>query len=310
MNNKCIDKSLSQLKKTSTAPEIYRNKFNFIRNRYNDYTFIFTDGSKVTESITFCVTTENTTLKVGRLPNYSSIYTAEIIAILEALLLVKDKTEKYIVCTDSLAAVNSIENINNNNTYSKQIKKILINYFPKIILLWVPGHVNITGNEFADQIAKEAHMSPLLTTINNNYIDIIKYIKNCLSKDFHAIFNKTSPWYQRSNSNRNSITRTIVSTQSELKKLDLVKFLRIRLGHTRLTHKYLLDSTYSKLCSFCNYSTSASVEHILLNCQKFVYIRNIVFKNNNPLNLLSEPSNDNINTIIKFLKLSKLYYEI
>ena len=45
---------------------------------------------------------------------------------------------------------------------------------------------------------------------------------------------------------------------------DDVVFSRLGLGHTRLTHSYLLNREPPPLCTFCN--VQLTVEHILIDC--------------------------------------------
>ena len=46
---------------------------------------------------------------------------------------------------------------------------------------------------------------------------------------------------------------------------------RLRIGHTRLTHGFLLEGGIAPVCDQCN--SSLTVDHILVHCQKFTVAR-------------------------------------
>lgn len=116
-----IDTSLNDLSKTNTPPEIFKAQFFELTqsSKFNHYTLIFTDGSKCDSSTAFSVTTANDIIKQAQLPDYSSVFAAEIIAIHESLFIHKDRPRKYAICTDSLSAIQAIKTINNNGVYAQ-----------------------------------------------------------------------------------------------------------------------------------------------------------------------------------------------
>lgn len=122
--------------------------------------------------IAYSITKENNVLEIANLPHYSSVFSAEIIAIYKAVTTVKYQPGKYVICSDSLSSLQAIQNLNNNDYYPFLIRSILTTHYPKVILIWVPSHVNIRGNEVADSAAKFAVQAPLHTTCNYNILDI------------------------------------------------------------------------------------------------------------------------------------------
>ena len=100
-----------------------------------------------------------------RLPNESSIYSAEVIAIDQAMnIIANHKSSKFII-KSALQALQSKDSstplitrlLDKMNTLSKN---------NSIILTWIPSHIAIQGNERADRAAKEA----LQTHISNTKI--------------------------------------------------------------------------------------------------------------------------------------------
>ena len=53
------------------------------------------------------------------------------------------------------------------------------------------------------------------------------------------------------------------------------KITRCRIGHTRLTHSYLLTNEQPPFCISCN--EPFTVKHFLITCTEFNYIRNRYF---------------------------------
>lgn len=85
----------------------------------------------------------------------------------------KNKNQKYIILSDSLSSLISIKNTFNPSGIAIQIQNRLEEAKKKnniIILVWIPGHIGIEGNERADKQAKFANHSN-----NTQYINITQY---------------------------------------------------------------------------------------------------------------------------------------
>uniref|UniRef100_W8C2B6 RNA-directed DNA polymerase from mobile element jockey n=1 Tax=Ceratitis capitata TaxID=7213 RepID=W8C2B6_CERCA len=306
-----IDTSLNSNTKNVTNQSIYQQEFLKIKSLNKNCTFIYTDGSQSNTLSTYSITTENTVLKSGILPFYSSVLSAETIAILEAIQIIKTKRGKFIICSDSLSALKSISNPNNSEIYPSAIRSLLIKHIPKIRLLWVPGHSNITGNELADKTAKEAARLPLIFTQNFNIKDINSFLKHQLQNEHENLIPKSSNWYQQIY-NKKHITDNYLKfiPQNSLTRLDQTKIIRLRLGHTKITKLYTIDRNYSSLCPTCQNHSPTTIEHILDSCQASSNLRRQIFHYNKPSQLLSNPNLDNMSKIVKFLKISNLYHHI
>ena len=147
-----------------------------LMERLSDHMFIFTDGSKLNNFVAFSITTENSVLRIAKLDEYSSNFSAEIIAIYEACVLVRGLSSRFAICTDSLSALRSVLNVSNTGFYPTSIRTIWIEKFPNLQLIWVPSHCGITGNELADHSAKNAIIQVLFYTDNLNWIDLARQI--------------------------------------------------------------------------------------------------------------------------------------
>jgi len=61
------------------------------------------------------------------------------------------------------------------------------------------------------------------------------------------------------------------SSLSSLSRQDAVVFRRLRIGHTRLTHSYLLNQQDQSECSHCD--CALTVAHVLLKCNHYNVVR-------------------------------------
>ena len=159
---------LANNKKTVTSPDIFKSALNEIKAEFHDHKPIYTDGSKDNDRVGCSVVSTIHTSKL-RLPNNSSIFSAEVKAIDLALKFIDTvDNNKFIIFSDSLSALQSLRNKNIKNPL---IAKVLQKHsdlvtMKSIVFCWIPGHVGIPGNELADQAAKQA----LLLNISNTKV--------------------------------------------------------------------------------------------------------------------------------------------
>ena len=86
-------------------------KFKEIAENFSEYEQIFTDGSKQGERVGAAALFLNGAQKSIRLPDKSSIYSAELRALLLALELIEGSVKKqFIIFSDSLSAMQALKN--------------------------------------------------------------------------------------------------------------------------------------------------------------------------------------------------------
>ena len=125
----------------------------------------YTDGSR-TESGSgagFIITTDNnnTTIKEAhfKLPDYCTVFQAELTEIKEACIYLEPHKDKNIIIwTESLSSIQALASITSrsisvNNCYNA-LQDIATHN--NVTLRWVPAHTGIWGNEKADILAKAA----------------------------------------------------------------------------------------------------------------------------------------------------------
>lgn len=310
-NNSTIITSLNNLSKSTTNPILYQSEFREIKNTLNDHTFIFTDGSKSDLTITYSIIMSDKILKNSTLPKYTTIFSAEIIAIHNALLAIKTSKKKIAICTDSLSSLEAISNPHNNEYYPNQIRQIIIERQPNIKLIWVPGHSGIHGNELADRTAKAALTAPLITTPNLSSGDIQKYIKSVFKCKKEEYWYKTNTWYRGVNPqkyNTNNIFK--LADHKTIRRKDQIVLTRLRLGHTNISHSHIFDKSQPKTCSFCGQSP-LSLDHLFFHCNSINILKNTILNKNDFFQLITANiSYTNISLLLKFLKTTNLYNAI
>lgn len=306
-----IDTSLNDMRKHSTNPEIYRQRFIELQNRFVDHKFIYTDGSRSDKGVGYSIVSVDSTLMLSILPEYSTNFSAEIIAIYESVKKIRHTRGKFAICTDSLSALDSIKNLNNDQMYPNMIRQIIIERQPHIRLIWIPGHCGITGNEIADESAKAAISAPMITTMNLAQNDIKNFIKSKFAERKQENFTLTNRWYKNSNTNKLNAVKIFRNIDQNIcPRGDQIKITRLRLGHTRISHAHLINSNLSSQCPFCGLSPN-TIGHLFSNCPHINQYRNSILRDANLFELINvNMTNENIKTIIEFLKKSNLYNSI
>ena len=174
---------LHKNKKSEIDYHIFKTEFLEIKSAYKHYMSIYTDGSKQDEKVACAVVSPSFTDSI-RLPDNSSIFTAEAKAIDIALYHIRDQPEKqFIIYSDSLSVLRSLKNLDHRNLLIQQIlrKFNYLSSFKEIVFCWLPSHTNIRGNELADLEAKSA-LSLSITNLKIPHSDfksnIHQYVMN------------------------------------------------------------------------------------------------------------------------------------
>ncbi|GBN61190.1 hypothetical protein AVEN_227917-1 [Araneus ventricosus] len=120
------------------------------------------------------------------------------------------------------------------------------------------GFFYLSGNELADNLARSATNS-FNSPVPVN--DVKKYVKSILHSKWQA------QWDLKNTNKLQSIKRLIDCWPSlPIRKLDTV-LTRLRIGHTRFTHRHLLLGEPAPLCTACQ--CQMTVLHILIECPRF-----------------------------------------
>lgn len=306
----CIKKSsfimeMTNYNKSNTSNSMYQSLFYDITAelRSNDWNIVFTDGSKVQESTSFASTYENGSLiSIGLLDNIASIFTAEATAILQTARIIAKLPGKFVICSDSQSVLHAIQNPNNTTNIISKIRDQLINYPNKLKLMWIPGHVGILGNEHADKAANDAHFSPVKLVKLLSKRDVLREVQNKIKEQ------KLTDWSNYSNSYKfiNITKSKPIYPNTTSKQMNTV-FVRLRLGHTTLTHQHLLKKESPPTCPHCQ--SRIDINHILGKdmCKSLTSNTSVNNTSSSTTEILNNFDPENIKQVYNFIKLNNIH---
>ncbi|XP_066256305.1 uncharacterized protein [Euwallacea similis] len=256
--------------KKETSSSVINQCFMQSMHTINPNITIFTDASKNEQGLGCAAIKANNTLWTSTLPKYCSIHTGELYAILQALKTVNDTGQVIGICTDSLSALHSIKNPYSTNRLVQEIHdicQVLNTNHNKIHIIWIPSHRNIPGNEQADLAAKDAidRKSPTAEITLHGYL--MRHFKQSTRTKWLDTWNQSNSKLARSGTARSS------PNNPPLNRKDTIIIRRLRIGHTKVTHSFLMARETPPNCITCN--TPLSCEHILITCPQYSQSRTL-----------------------------------
>ncbi|GFT31293.1 RNase H domain-containing protein [Trichonephila clavipes] len=234
------------------------------------FSAIYTDGSKRADYVGCEVVIEDVTHGY-RLDPSCSVFTAEAVTIYRALQSIdSNMPRKYCIYTDSMSVFEAFEN------YKDWCHPVVCNVLDitsrlhskgfDILFCWLPSHVGIIGIEQVDSAERSATTDlPLAVPLSN--------IKRVILHHCFKIWQES--WSQQLDNKLHSVKPVIGAWPVMPMRRTDVKLSRLRISHTRFTHRHLLLKEAAPLCpSGKNYFT---VKHILVDCPVFNHYRIIFF---------------------------------
>ncbi|GBN65756.1 hypothetical protein AVEN_24895-1 [Araneus ventricosus] len=244
--------------KSDSNNSVLISLFNQHRQFYQSYQPVFTDGSKSLNHVG-CAFFTNGHIISYKLDFLTSIFSSEITAVYFALKYIDvHEIRKSILYTDSMSFLESLRSSSTRNPLIKEVKDFyrhLLSKGARILFSWVPSHVGITGNELADKSAKSATEFLTRPIV---YADV----RSAVNQWCHCQWQEK--WNMETNNKLHVIKLVLSHWVTKLNRRCVVVLTRLRIGHTRLTHKYLLFAESPPTCSDCG--DILTVKHILIDC--------------------------------------------
>lgn len=265
---------MTKHKKDTVDPSVLRQEFLELCTSYNGYKHFFTDGSKTTDYVG-CAAIGEGYRSVKRLNENASIFTAELYGLITAVdHIVRHRYRKSVIFSDSLSSLKALNSptswkhpllVQLCNTLTQALaKKIQIEF------CWVPGHIGIEGNELADRAASAC----VDRTVDHNSIPATDYRVPLKRQIKYAWQREWDSQLQ----NKLHMIKPILSEWRSARHRERfyeIVLCRLRIGHTHLTHSYLLRRESEPTCDFC--SEPLSILHILIVCPHFEENRRTCF---------------------------------
>merc|ERR1712121_162399 len=278
-----LDLSIHNGEKDNTPIEVLQAKSLETINKYKNTEHYYTDGSVQGKKTGIGVFHKNFSECI-RIPDDTTIYTAEAYAILRALRQGLKSKKDMTIFTDSLSCLVAIKHYQTEHTIITRILNILHFSSLNISLCWIPSHCNVLGNEQADRIAKRSLNLADITNINIPRAELMKQAKKNIIKEWQREFDlintykvreKIEAWETTHHKNRNREVILARLRMNSVKGIHLIPHIEGTYPRTFQCDGSILDLT-----------------HVFFNCGHYVEQR---------WPLLEELYNNNLNYNLKDL---------
>jgi hypothetical protein len=221
------------------------------------------DGSKMNEAVGYSIVNENQTF-AKRIDETCSVYTAEARAIFDACLN-NNSYRRVVIATDYLSTLMGVINPGKRERLISSIRHF-IHSSNNIQLVRILGHTGLLGNENTDAEAKQAATRDRVDVATLEFRDFRRIISE---------FESTARKNRKANVEANKMKEHKILLSKDRTYLtenraDDVFISRIRIGHTRFTHGYLMKPPPERvqpLCESCG--RMLTIKHLLVECTRY-----------------------------------------
>lgn len=237
---------------------------------------VFTDASKDQASCGIGIYVEHTKSKhFYKLQTETSIATAELIAISEALNIIEEQEIHFaVIYTDSRTACQILQEALNSLSAPQIVVEIIKRAIHwKTTLQWIPSHVQISGNETADTLAKHS-----LTDTKTKSNQIL--LKDAYWKFKNILITNSNNWYKEYALEKgkyffefqNEIQAEAWFFNKQLSNEQTRLLNRLISGHNLSNYwKAKMKIIQDENCDLCDEPDTS--DHVILHCLKYGRIR-------------------------------------
>lgn len=280
------------------SERLRKSVLSVLNEKYKEHQIRYTDGSKTSSGVGYGVHaqgTGDTAINISKkLSNICSSFSAEAAGILEGARI--PAVQPLVILTDSASAIDAIQGGKSRHPWVQAIQRFIK---PNTVLMWVPGHCGIRGNEAADQLAGSGHTRGYLTR-KVPFDDIKQWIKRTFRHYWET------RWYQ----SRDLFLRKVKATPNRFKDHTSQKeqtiLSRLRTGHCRLSHNFS-NGSFHITCDACDLWNT--VEHFLCACPKYEQLRQR-HKISGSIREVLGDDEERSATLISFLKDARLFHSV
>ncbi|XP_062703499.1 uncharacterized protein LOC134285957 [Aedes albopictus] len=264
-------------KKQNTNPRVMKQMvLGLLNGKYKTRCKIYTDASNLDGTCGIGIFLEFSNRRISlRLEHQTSIMTAELLAIKVAADEVRaHQARDAVIFTDSLSSCMLLDHSQRHSERSEIADEIIRTCQEwNVDIQWIPSHIDIKGNDLADELAKhgaqhgELFEHPVL--LKDAYLRLMKIKQE-----------KVNNWYK---DYANEKGRKFAEIQPEFKEKPWYYNLPLNNVETRTLNRLITGHDYSKywlhkmklkdspICDFCNEMETA--EHLVLHCKRYSQIR-------------------------------------
>ena len=234
---------------------------------------VFTDGSKSGAGVGYAVVFPSF-CRGGCLPDNASVFTAEMSAIILAFKLIFTlPISSFTIFSDSRSALSALQHFGPSSPHPLVLSALEWFYLLhrrgySVRFCWVPAHVGVLGNERADRLAKEASTRAAPSNpvpFRDLYPSIRVAVLASWQRQWESLVGTTK---------MGEVTSTTYHPWTYIhvrERHTETALARLRVGHSRLTHGYLMSRGPQPFCEDC--LVPLTVRHILVECPSLVELR-------------------------------------
>ena len=271
---------------------------------HTDDLVIYTDGSKSDNGVAYATVSDDTAFAAA-LPNRATIFTAELMAIFRALDSCSlSRYSSVVIVTDSRSSIEALEAVYSRHPIVQKIQGLLLESSKSFTFCWCPSHVGVSGNEKADCLARNTAEDGVPTRVALPRTDVKVFLKS-RSRELWR-----DEWISQPVTNKLRALKTTISPfpNSCFSNRHWERTLcRLRIGHTNLTHGFLMDQSHQPYCQDC--LVPLTIYHLLVECPTYLEDRRVFGTNPTIKTILTTHANSN-GPLFQFLTLINVLYKI